>query len=879
MRLGCVAAITVALSAIALHAEAPFNFDSTPGKLPKDVVPLSYDIHLKPNVEKLTFAGSETVVLDVRKPVKTITLNVNTMTIASAKLLGTDGKIEQDPRVAVDPKEETATLAFDTEIPSGRHQISVEFAGKINEAPMGLYYARYQEERSSAKRIMLGTDMEPSDARRMLPCWDEPSFRAKFRLTATVPANFTAISNMPVESEKKTSGGKEVRFAETPPMSSYLIVFCASELDAIYGEADGVKIGVVTTKGKAETGRYALESAEKILKYYNEYFGEKYPLPKLDLIAVVSGNFGAMENWGGITFQESNLLFDPAKSSQLTKQNIFGGIAHEIAHMWFGDLVTMAWWDNLWLNEGFASWMATKCSDHFNPQWHIWLRSNAGKQLAMTTDALAATHPIQQPVKTESQAQSAFDEITYQKGQSFLRMLESYLGEQDFRAGIRSYIRAHRLSNSTTADLWNALSESSRKPVAAIAASWTEQPGLPLVLMKSTESGVTASQERFTVHQKSPKPLEWKIPIAYRDVSSTTSPPKVFLLEQKSATLPDVQPSQNVKLNAGDVGYFRTRYDSGHFEKLRSLAAHLPEADKVNLVSDIWALVEANRAPISDYFKLVDGLREDNSLALWEQITATLSAIDFLYLGNNERAAFQAYGRRLIRPVFDRVGWEPKRGEQVADGLLRAKLIAELSEFSDEDVIAGARERFKKFLTDPNMLPPHLRPAVLDVVGRYADQKTWDKLHELGLKTQSLEEKGNFYHAMATALNPELAKGTLPLSLTDELPASRAIFLVVWVARDGEQPEIAWKFAQANREKLDSKLGAMAAVRFVPYLMRGFSEAQHAADLETYAQKYMPAKSEVEKAAEEIRFNADLKARIIPEIHKWLSQKNPSLKG
>jgi len=878
-RLCYVPAISAFLSTITLYAEAPFNFENTPGKLPKDVVPLSYDIQLKPNIEKLAFTGSETVVLDVRKAAKTITLNVNTVTIASAKLLGAHGKIEQDARVTIDPKEEIATLAFDTELPPGQHQISVEFAGKINEAPTGLHYARYQEEGSSAKKIMLGTDMEPSDARRMFPCWDEPSFRAKFRLTATVPANFTAVSNMPVESERKTSGGKEVRFVETPPMASYLIVFCAGELDAIYGEADGVKIGVVTTKGKAETGRYALESAEKILKYYNEYFGEKYPLPKLDLIAVLSGNFGAMENWGGITFQESNLLFDPAKSSQLTKQNIFGGIAHEVAHMWFGDLVTMAWWDNLWLNEGFASWMATKCSDHFNPQWHIWLRSNAGKQLAMTTDALAATHPIQQPVKTESQAQSAFDEITYQKGQSFLRMLESYLGEEDFRAGIRGYVWAHRLSNSTTADLWNALTESSRKPVAAIAASWTEQPGLPLVLMKSTESGVTASQERFTVHQKNPKPLEWKIPIAYRDVSSTTSPPKVFLLEQKSATLPDVQPSQNVKLNAGDVGYFRTQYDSGHFEKLRSLAAHLPEADKVNLVSDIWALVEANRAPISDYFKLVDGLREDNSLALWEQITATLSAIDFLYLGNNERAAFQAYGRWLIRPIFDRVGWEPKRGEQVADGLLRAKLIAELSEFSDEDVIAGARERFKKFLTDPNMLPPHLRPAVLDVVGRYADQKTWVKLHELGLKTQSLEEKGNFYHAMAATLNPELAKRTLPLSLTDELPASRAIFLVVWVARDGEQPEIAWKFAQANRENLDVKLGAMAAVRFVPYLMRGFSEAQRADDLETYAQKYMPAKSEVEKAAEEIRFNADLKARIIPEIHKWLAQKKPPLKS
>jgi aminopeptidase N len=880
-RLRCVAAISALLSAITLQAEAPFNFDSTPGKLPKDVVPLSYDIRLKPNIEKLTFAGSETVVLEVRKPVKTIKLNVNTVTIASAKLLKADGKIKQDARVTIDPKEETATLAFDTEIPSGRHQISVEFAGKINEAPQGLQYARYQEEDSSAKKIMIGTDMEPSDARRMFPCWDEPSFRAKFRLTATVPANFTAVSNMPVESEKKTSAGKEVRFAETPPMSTYLIVFCAGELDGIYGEAEGVKIGVVTTKGKAETGRYALESAEKILKYYNEYFGEKYPLPKLDLIAVVSGNFGAMENWGGITFDESILLFDPAKSSELTKQNIFGVIAHEMAHQWFGDLVTMAWWDNLWLNEGFASWMGTKCSDHFNPQWHIWLRSNAGKQRAMTTDALSATHPIQQPVKTESEAASAFDEITYLKGQSFLRMLESHLGEEDFRAGIRSYIQAHRLSNSTTADLWNALAESSRKPVTTIAASWTEQPGLPLVSMESAKFGITASQERFTVHQKSPKPLEWKIPIAYRDVSSTTSPAKVFLLEQKSAPLPDVQPPQNVKLNAGDVGYFRTQYDLAHFEKLAASVAQLPEADKVNLVSDTWALVEADRGSISDYFKLIEALRDENSLALWEQITATLSAIDFLYLGNSERAAFQAYGRSILKPIFGRIGWEPKKGEQVADGLLRAKLIAELSEFGDEDVIAGARERFEKFLGDPKMLPPDLRPAVLNVVGRYADQKTWDKLHEQGLKTQSIEEKGNFYDAMAAALSPELAKRMLPLSLTDELPASRAIFLIALVARAGEQPEIAWDFAQANREKLDPKLGAVLAVRFVPYLMRGFSDVQRANQLETYAQKYMPAgaKGEVEKAAEEIRFNADFKARIIPEIHKWLAQKNPPLKS
>jgi aminopeptidase N len=878
-RLCRIAGISAARSGIRSPTEARFNFDTTPGKLPKEVVPQRYDIRLKLDIDKFIFAGSEIAVLHVRKPVKSITLNVNEVMVESAKLLRADGNIEQTAHVTINRTQQTARLSFAKEIVSGPHQLSLEFAGTINEAPVGLYFTRYQEEGSGAQKIMVGTQMESSDARRMFPCWDEPSFRAKFRLTATVPSRFTTISNMPIESEKRTHAGKEVRFAETPPMPSYLVVFCAGELDAIYGEADGVKIGVVTTRSKAETGRYALDSAEKILKYYNDYFGERYPLPKLDLIAVPGGCGGAMENWGGITFYESLLLFDPAKSSELTKQNIFKVIAHEMAHQWFGDLVTMAWWDDLWLNEGFASWMGTKCSDYFNPQWGVWLRSNAQKQCAMATDALSSAHPIQQPVKTENDVGSAFDEITYLKSQSFLRMLENYLGERDFRVGIRRYIKAYKLSNCTTADLWNALAQSSKKPVAAIAASWTQQRGLPLVSVKSADSDVTVSQERFTVNQKNSTPLEWKIPIAYREVPSTTTAARVFLLQQKSATVPDIQPSQNVKLNAGDIGYFRTEYDSAHFEKLIASAAQLPEADKVNLVSDAWALVEAGRGSVSNYFKLVEALRWDNSLALWEQITATLSSIDFLYLGNPQRPMFQAYGRSILRSVFDRVSWEPKNGEETATGLLRVKLIAELGELADQGVIAGARKRFQKFVADSKTLPPNLRPTVLDVIGRYGNQRTWDTLHELGLKTQSIEEKGNFYHAMAVALAPELAERTLPLSLTDELPAARAtFFLLNWVARSGEHPELAWEFAQAHREQLEAKLSPLLAVRFVPYVMRSFSDDGRATELEIYAQKYMPreAQSEVVKAAEEIRFKAKFKARILPEIHKWLGCENVS---
>jgi aminopeptidase N len=867
-------ALFALLVPIMLRAEAPFNFAATPGKLSKDVVPISYDIKIKPNVEKRTFAGSETIALDVRKAAKTITLNANAMAIGSAKLLGANGQAEQVAIIKIDVSQQTATLTFPKEITPGAYRLSLEFSGTINQSGQGLFYATYQEEASGAKKTMLGTQMEATDARRLFPCWDEPAFRAKFRLTTIVPATFTAFSNMPIERETNTPEGKEVHFAETPPMPSYLVVFCAGELDAIYGEADGVKIGIVTTKGKVETGRYALECAEKILHYFDEYFGIKYPLPKLDLIAVPGGFGGAMENWGGIVFFESALLFDPAKSSEETKEGIFGIEAHEMAHQWFGDLVTMAWWDNLWLNEGFASWMGTKCSDHFNPQWQVWLRANAAKQRAMATDALSSTHPIQQSVKTESEADSAFDEITYQKGQSFLRMLESYLGEEDFRAGIRSYIQAHKYSNSTTADLWKALGEASKKPVAALAASWTEQPGLPLVSVSAGNSGLTTSQERFTVHQKNPKPLEWKIPIAWRGIQTDASP-KVFLLEQKSAVLPDVPPDQVVKLNAGNIGYFRVAYESAHFQKLLSSAPQLPEADKVNLVSDTWALVQADRRPIADYFKLVATLRDDDGLALWEEITTTLSYIDKLYMGNKERPAFQSYARSLLRPVFDRVGWDPKPGEEPARGLLRVTLITALGDLADQGVIDGARERFQNFLVDSKTLAPDLRPAVFGVVGRYADQKTWDTLHELGVKTKSLEEKGNFYSALGAALDPEIAKRTLPLSLTDELPATQAVRIVANVSRSGEQPVLAWEFALAQRKQLELKLDALGKIRFMAGVMRGFSEATRAAELEAYAQKNFPsdAKSDINKAAEEIRFKSDLKARLLPEIAKWISAK------
>src|SRR5438045_2290884 len=361
-------------------AEKPFNFENTPGKLPKQVVPTEYSVRITPYIEKLTFTGSETVKLNVRAPVRELVLNALELEITSASV---DDKMLPQSAVKIDKRNELLTLTLSSELATGDHTLVLSFSGKINQQGQGLFYMRYQKQGTGTAEIALGTQFEATDARRFFPCWDEPSFRARFQLHAVVPQNWLAVSNMPIESEAKIdnpeiigTGGKEVRFTTTPPMASYLNVFVAGELDLIETTAASTPVRVIATKEKAEWGRYALESTTQILEYYNDYFGVPYPLPKLDQIAIPGGFGGAMENWGGITYYETGLLFDPEKSSAATRQGIYEVIAHETAHQWFGDLVTMAWWDNLWLNEGFASWMGTKCTAHFNPQWEVWLEKN-----------------------------------------------------------------------------------------------------------------------------------------------------------------------------------------------------------------------------------------------------------------------------------------------------------------------------------------------------------------------------------------------------------------------------------------------------------------------------------------------------------------------
>ncbi len=865
-----------------MYAEEKFDFAKTPGKLPKDVVPSQYAIRIAPNLDKLTFTGSETVRLEAKTPVKKLVLNALEMEISSVAV---DGQALPKKSIALDPGEQTLTLTLPNELPAGAHELALKFTGKINPQGQGLFYARYQDAGSDAKKILLGTQFEATDARRMFPCWDEPSFRARFQLTAVVPNDFMAVSNMPIEQENKTANGKEVRFGLTPAMSSYLVVLCAGEFDAIEGEQDGVKLRVVTTKGKAETGRYALESAGKILHYYNDYFGVPYPLPKLDLIALPGGFGGAMENWGGITYYESVLLFDPKTSATSTKQDVFAVIAHEMAHQWFGDLVTMAWWDNLWLNEGFASWMGSKCTDHFNPEWSEWMRRSvpraatrrvgSPKDIAMQSDARSTTHPVQRAIKTEAEAGSAFDEITYRKGQSIIRMLESFLGADVFRDGIRKYIALHKYSNTTTADLWDALTEVSGKPVGEIAPAWTEQPGFPVVKFERDESTLKLTQQRFTVHFENPPPLQWQIPLTYGVEGQST--PNSFLLRDESANLPTEVPNDRaVKLNVADAGYYRVAYDDASWQLLLKVVGGMSEADRLNLLCDAWAMVEAGDRPLAHYLGLAEKLTDKDQLNVFDQIIDSFVTINRLLVGDPLRARFQQYARGVLRPAFDRIGWEPKKGEPLPTALLRVSLIRGLGTLNDSDIIASCRSRFDQFLDDPSSLPPDLRPTVFEVVGRYADSQTWEKLHRLGEKTTSTEEKGAFYDAVGQTTNPALVARYLEISLGDELPTSRAAAVLGYSARYGEHPDLVWDFAKAHMKALLAKQDALGINSFAASLFSFYSDPKDAETLETYAKTNLPksAAESVAKAVDEIGFRAESKQRLVPELKAWIDQRS-----
>jgi len=793
----CFAALCCSLAPMA-WCGAPFTFESAPGRLPKNVVPVSYDVAIVPNADALKFTGTESVRLQFRAATATVQFNSLNETLSHVLL---DGRPVKSVTSSDEQQLTTVTL---TKPVTGLHTLSFSYSGKIQTQPQGLFAQKYTIP-GGGQAVLLSTQMEATDARRMFPCWDEPSFRAYFHLTVTVPKSWATVGNMPIARRTLHGRSATVSFQRSPKMSSYLVEFTAGDLREVSAARDGTRFSVWAVAGHEQDGAAALASAQDILADYNDYFAHPYPLPKLDSIAVPGGFSGAMENWGAITYNERVLLVGPSSTMQ-NRQTVFSIQAHEMAHQWFGDLVTMGWWDDTWLNESFASWLAAKETAARYPAWRWWEQEDESRESAMAADARATSHAIEQHVTDELQAANSFDsDITYSKGEALLRMLEAYIGEDVFRQGIRSYMKDRAYSNAAAADLWNALGHASGKNIPAVAAPWIEKPGFPLVSVTAAcdsagNRSVTLHQKRFLLDGGSANAALWQVPLRIR---TGTAAPRDLLLDTQEQKIAAGRCDEALSVNADAVGYYRVQYDA---ETLAVNTRQFPAAvdgDRIALLDDQWALVGSGEASLQNFLALASSMGGDRDARAWAQIVQALAIIEYAERGSPGYQAFAAYARALIKPVADGLAWDAAPQETPDVSALRDTLLRDLSSWGDQATIDEARRRFAAFIKDPSGLSADAQTTLLTIVGQNADAATFAQLHTLakGAKDDTFMQR--CYVALARVRDPDLARQVVQIALSDELPPQAntlGLRLIIGLAR--EHPRLSWDTYIANQNQL-----------------------------------------------------------------------------
>jgi aminopeptidase N len=867
-------AASLVLGVGAVHAQTPFAFDNADGRLPKGIVPQSYAIDITPDVDHLRIQGHESVALRFRSASERIVFNSLNETLRDVRL---DGHAARS--VVSDDRAQLTTVTLSSLQPAGAHTLTFDYTGRIEQGAVGLFIQPYTDASGQSQR-MLSTQMEATDARRMFPAWDEPAFRARFRLTVTVPSRWAVVSNMPIAQQVRHGPLTTTTFGTTPPMPSYLVEFSAGDLRHLQSRAGGVSFGVWAVNGRQQDGAAALANAQQILSDYDNYFGYPYPLPKLDSIAVPGGYGGAMENWGAITYQD-NLLLLPPGAALADQQQVYSVQAHEMAHQWNGDLVTMGWWDDLWLNESFASWMSAKQTALRHPDWNWWQSEDAGRQGALRADAESASPAIEQHVSDELQAASAFDPaITYDKGESVLRMFEAYLGPDKFRDGVRRYIRARAYSNATAGDLWAALTAASGQDVARIAAPWTQRPGYPLIHATSHcgRDGlrtVEVHQERFLLQGRALG--QWQVPLQVR--AGAAAAPRTLLLTHQGQTFPAGHCDEPLSLDADAIGFYRVDYDARTLSLDTRDFSQLRDADRIALLDDQWALVESGRASLASYLSLPARMGDDLDKRAWTQISAALNAVELDERGTRGHDAFAAYARSLLAAPMRRLGWERRAGEAPDDAQLRSLLLMDLGTWGDRAVLAQARRRFEQFLRDPGSLSPELQEAVLTLSAFDADTHTFDELHQLARGAHDVAERQRDYAALVNVRDDSLVAQAAQIALSAEIaPQDAQLRLGLVTSLAQRHPALAWQTFSRHVESLLSSMGTFVPLATAQYVPEWFWNALPPEQLESWARARIPADllPALERGMQSVRFRRSEQAALVSAADAYLASPQPS---
>lgn len=846
-------------------------------RLPNHISPIKYKLTLKPDLEAFVFSGHEVIEMIIDKPIKEITLHSIDINITSSKyqVISSKGKGQEEfaYKISYDKVSETVTFHFKKTLPKGKAKLSLVFEGIINETLRGFYKSRYSVD--GVEKHMATTQFEATDARRAFPCFDEPAHKAVFDVSLVVPGTHTAISNtLPKTISEHEGGYKVIEFASTPRMSTYLLAFIIGEFEFIEGYTKNkVQVRVFTTSGKKHQAKFALDVAIKSLEYYNKYFDIPYPLPVLDLIAIPDFESAAMENWGAVTFRESALLVDEEHTSLSNKQWIAIVIAHEIAHQWFGNLVTMRWWTDLWLNEGFASYMENLCVDHMFPEWYVWDLYLADRyQVALRLDSLANSHPIEVEVHHPKEIGEIFDMVSYAKGSAVIRQLAEYIGHDQFRNGLIHYLKKHSYENTDTVDLWESFEKVSKKPIKKIMESWTKKTGYPIISVSKNKNGFIGTQERFFSSRISAKKNKektlWQIPFEYKSNNK-----KVKLLATKKSF--SLIGTDIGKVNSGEGSFIRVRYDTNTLAKLKHEveSGKLSVRDRLGIIRDLFALAEGGYISIVEALKFSLSYKNETEYIVWSEIGSGLARVNNIFIDSALKDSYQSYARALFSPLALRMGWEKKKGEDHSQTFLRSLALGQAGHYGDKDVIKQAQKLFIN--RDKKKIEADIRGVVYSIVAQNGTAKEWELFRKLHNSENLHEEKDRLSRSMAQFQDKSLLKKTLEFALSKEVRDQDAPFLIgsVWQNKLGRK--LAWQFVKNNWKILLKKYGEGG--HFLGRLLSplgNHTNIKDAIDAKKFFTKNMAPGAErtLEQSYERIYSNSAWQKDDQKELKKWLKQ-------
>ena len=844
-------------------------------RLPEVARPENYKLTFTPDIEKAKFEGDETVAIRVLNSTSEITLNAADIDFHDVTI--TSGNSTQTAKVTPEKDKEMVVLSVEKPLAAGAATIHITYSGILNDEMRGLYLGKDDQGRKYA-----ASQFEATDARRAFPSFDEPDYKATFDITAVADKGLVAISNQKIVSDTPGPGDKHtVRFATTPKMSSYLAALVVGNFEYIEGAADGIPIRVYSTPGKKEMGRFALDAASYILTYYDKYFAIKYPYGKLDLIGLPDFSAGAMENTGCITFREVILLIDEKQGSVGLKKTIASVIAHEMAHQWFGDLVTMKWWDDIWLNEGFATWMEDKPVAKWKPEWNYPLDDVSGTGQTLNVDSLANTRPIHQAAETPAQIQELFDGIAYGKAASVLRMLESYLGEETFRAGVNAYLQQHQYANATADDFWDAQTKTSKKPVDKIMPTWVKQPGVPIISVKAQCSGnsttVNLSQQRYYTDRtkfEAPNDQLWQIPLCMRG-SASGDGAKCELLTKKEETFTLPGCSTWVLANAGATGYYRTGYSADAVRALASDAeTKLTPAERIALQSDIWASVRVGREPVGDFLAFAQGLQADRNRAVADDVLGRLNYIGHYLVSGSDREEYRMWLRQYLAPAMKEMGYEPKPGETDEQRTLRARVFGTLGyDARDPETLEEARKIADKALADPASVDSELAGGAFSLAALNGDSAFYDRVLAATKNPKTPEQYYTYLFTLPQFSDPKLLERTLELAVSSDVRSQDALQVVGSVMQNPEGEKLAWDFIQSHWDAI-AKAGGPFASAAVVQSTSSFCDAGMRDQVTEFftAHKVAAAERSYKQSIERINNCIDLKSQQEPKLAAWLGQ-------